>query len=54
MGAWLLRGATAPGRKTMDGILAHLFVAGIYAALALWSIQSARRARRFRTTGRWD
>ena len=53
MGAWLLRGATAPERKTVDRAIAILFVGGVFAAYALWAVRGARRSSRFRRTGRW-
>lgn len=53
MGARLLTGADAPGRKTVDRAIAILFVGSVFAAYALWAIRGAGRSSRFRRTGRW-
>lgn len=53
MGAWLLRGATAPERKTMAEALTLIFIGGTGAAYALWAVRGAKRANRYRRTGRW-
>jgi hypothetical protein len=38
----------------MDKIMAIAFILTVYGVLALRSVRSAQRARRFRSTGRWD
>lgn len=37
----------------MDRALATIFIDGVFVVHALWAIRSAKRARRFRATGRW-
>jgi hypothetical protein len=37
----------------MDRAIAILFVGGVFAAYALWAIRDAKRANRYRRTGRW-
>ena len=37
----------------MAEALAILFVSGVFAAYALWAVRGAKRANRYRRTGRW-